>query len=225
MLFELTLERLITWIPAVLIALTFHEFAHGWVALRLGDHTARNAGRLTLNPVPHLDPIGTLLLFVVGFGWAKPVPVNPFNFRGDVKKGLMYVSFAGPGANLVLAFAGAVALGVVMGATGALGDVQSFQAFHHSFLGRSLEALILVNLILAFFNLIPVPPLDGSKILAGLLPGRQEWLYSLERFGIIILLVLVFSGAIGTLFRSVIFPMYDFLFLNVSVRIAGFLTF
>lgn len=215
MLFELSVERILTWIPAVLIALTFHEYAHAWMATRLGDRTARNAGRLTLNPVPHLDPIGTLLLFVVGFGWAKPVPVNPYNLRGDIKQGLMLVSLAGPGANLLLAFIGTVVLGVSMGMVG-------FAAGIDSPLGNILQAVILVNLILAFFNLLPIPPLDGSKILAGLLPGRQEWLYSLEQYGIIILLVLVFTGAIESLFRLIIMPVYTFLLTNVALNIARF---
>jgi Zn-dependent protease len=214
-LFELSVERILTWIPAVLIALTFHEYAHAWMATRLGDRTARNAGRLTLNPVPHLDPIGTLLLFVVGFGWAKPVPVNPYNLRGDIKQGLMLVSLAGPGANLLLAFIGTVVLGVSMGMVG-------FAAGIDSPLGNILQAVILVNLILAFFNLLPIPPLDGSKILAGLLPGRQEWLYSLEQYGIIILLVLVFTGAIESLFRLIIMPVYTFLLTNVALNIARF---
>jgi Zn-dependent protease len=214
---ELSADRILSWIPAVLIALTFHEYAHGWMALRLGDHTARLAGRLTLNPIRHLDPIGTLLLFVVGFGWAKPVPVNPLNFRGDMKQGMMVVSLAGPGANLVLAFAGAVILGVVMGIHGMAGL--------ESPLGSVLQAVVLVNLILAFFNLLPIPPLDGSKILAGLLPGRQTWLYSLEQYGIIILLVLVFTGAIGKLWQLVIMPAHAFLFDKVAVGIARFLLF
>ncbi|MEW6458507.1 MAG: site-2 protease family protein [Bacillota bacterium] len=219
MLLEMSAERLIAWIPAVLIALTFHEFAHGWVAKRLGDYTAARAGRLTLNPIPHLDPIGTLLLFVVGFGWAKPVPVNPYNFHGDIKRGMMLVSLAGPGTNLVVAIAGAVILGVVMGTLHLTGDPHSMPAFGNFFLVRILDAVILVNLILAVFNLLPVPPLDGSKILAGLLPGRQEWLYNLERFGILILLVLVFTGAIRALFSLVIAPVHSQL-LSLAFAIA-----
>ncbi len=215
---DLSVERILAWIPAVLIALTFHEYAHGWMALRLGDHTARLLGRLTLNPIRHLDPIGTLLLFLVGFGWAKPVPVNPYNFRGDIKRGLLLVSAAGPAANLILACAGAVLLGLIIGLFGLYAGL-------HSPLGMIVQAVILVNLILAFFNLLPIPPLDGSKILAGLLPGRQTWLYSLEQYGIIILLVLVVTGVIRQLWERVIEPAYAFLFNNITANIAGFLMF
>lgn len=190
------LERLVFWMPAVLVGLTFHEFAHGWMAAKLGDNTAKHAGRLTLNPIPHIDPVGMLLLFVAGFGWAKPVPVNPYNIRGDQLKGLMLVSLAGPASNVVVALAGTVVL--------------AFVGFN-SVLTPFLTPVILVNLILAFFNLLPVPPLDGSKILAGLFPGARGLLQSLEQYGLIILLVLVFSGAIGALFRLVIHPIYVFL--------------
>jgi Zn-dependent protease len=190
------LDRLVYWMPAVLVGLTFHEFAHGFVAEKLGDKTARHAGRLTLNPIAHIDPVGMLLLFVAGFGWAKPVPVNPYNIRGDRLKGLMLVSLAGPASNVLVALAGTVVLGIVG---------------FNSVITPFLTPVILVNLILAFFNLLPVPPLDGSKILAGLFPGARGLLESLEQYGLIILLVLVFSGAIGALFRAVIFPVYAFL--------------
>ncbi len=197
---ELSLERILTWIPAVLVGLTFHEYAHGWVALRYGDPTAKLAGRLTLNPIPHLDPIGTILLFLVGFGWAKPVPVNPMNFQGNARQGMMAVSLAGPGANFILALISTIALAFLLNlyGLGLLGTP----------LGSIIQALILVNIILAVFNLLPIPPLDGSKILAGLLPGPQTWLYKLEQYGIIILLVLVFTGAIRLLFNYIILPAY-----------------
>lgn len=193
---EVMLHRLIYWMPAILIGLTFHEYAHGWAAEKLGDRTARMAGRLTLNPLPHLDPVGFLLLILAGFGWAKPVPVNPYNLRGDKRTGMMLVSMAGPATNIGLALIAAALLSVV-GAD--------------SILVPFVLAMILVNLILAFFNLLPIPPLDGSKILAGLFPGSSRLLAHVEQYGFIILIILVFSGAISVLFSGVITPVYEML--------------
>lgn len=194
---EVILHRLIYWMPAILIGLTFHEYAHGWAAEKLGDNTARLAGRLTLNPLPHLDPVGFGLLILAGFGWAKPVPVNPHNLRGDKRTGMMLVALAGPATNVGLALAATVLLGA------AASTAPSLAPF--------LAATILVNLILAFFNLLPIPPLDGSKILAGLIPGSGRLLAYLEQYGFIILIVLVFSGAISVLFQGVIEPLYKLL--------------
>ncbi|MDQ0285711.1 Zn-dependent protease [Desulfofundulus luciae] len=182
-------------LPAIVLGLTFHELAHGWVADRLGDPTARYQGRLTLNPLAHVDVIGLIMLFVVGFGWAKPVPVNPYNFRSDMRQGIMLVSLAGPAANMLLATAGAVALGL--------------GAWKLPYGQEIVLKIIHINVILAVFNLLPVPPLDGSKILAGLLPGRQQWLYMLESYGTIILLLLLFTGIIGKVLRWIIIPLYN----------------
>ncbi len=190
---DVLVYRLVYWIPAILVGLTFHEYAHGRVAEKLGDKTARYAGRLTLNPLPHLDPIGFLLLLLAGFGWAKPVPVNPYNLRGDVRTGLMLVSLAGPATNILLALGAAVLLSIV-------GPASPIVAW--------IDPLIWINLVLAFFNLIPIPPLDGSKILAGLIPGSSALLAHLERYGFIILIVLVFSGAISALLGGVVYPVY-----------------
>ncbi|MEW6447548.1 MAG: site-2 protease family protein [Bacillota bacterium] len=188
---------------AFVVGITLHEFAHGWAANKLGDPTARYAGRLTLNPIAHLDPIGTVLvpalLVVTGsrfvFGWAKPVPINPNNFR-DRRQGIILVSLAGPIGNLVVALAGAV-LFRLMAATSSAASV--------------LVWMVYINVFLAFFNLIPVPPLDGSKVLAGLLPGRQEWLIYLEQYGMIILLLLIFTGVIGRLVEFIVLPLSYFL--------------
>ncbi len=164
--------------PPILFALTIHEYAHGWVAYRFGDPTAKLAGRLTLNPLVHLDPLGTILLFVARIGWAKPVPVNPYYFR-DPRRDLLWVSLAGPASNLLAAFA----FGLVCRALG----ITSFYRLDPGVLGL-LEFMLIfsvyINIILAVFNLIPVPPLDGSKILAGLLSRDAERTYeAYARYG------------------------------------------
>jgi Zn-dependent protease len=159
------LNLLFIILPAILIALTVHECAHAWVAFRLGDPTARDAGRLTLNPLPHLDPIGTLMLIVTtmsgygSFGWAKPVPVNPYNFT-NLKRDDILVSLAGPASNILLALVFGYTLRLLPGSLLAPGILFFF---HIS---------IAINIGIAFFNLIPVPPLDGSHILASLIPDR-----------------------------------------------------
>lgn len=171
----------------LLFSVILHEVMHGLVALRYGDHTAESAGRLTLNPLPHVDPIGTILLpgllLISGspflFGWAKPVPVNPLNFR-DIKRGEIAVSLAGIGANLMLALIGAVGIHL------------SVEFWTNSLLIRSLSFMVSINLVLAFFNLIPVPPLDGSRVLMALAPYElAKKIAGLERYGILILLFLL----------------------------------
>ncbi|MBE3584609.1 MAG: site-2 protease family protein [Thermoanaerobacter sp.] len=192
-----SLYEMALMLPGIILGLTFHELAHGWVADRLGDTTARYQGRLTLNPLAHVDVIGLIMLFIAGFGWAKPVPVNPYNFRGDMRRGLMLVSLAGPATNMLLAVAGAAALGL--------------GAWKLPYGQEIVINIIHINVILAVFNLLPIPPLDGSKILAGVLPGRQPWLYMLENYGIIILLLLLFTGIIGKVLRWIIVPLYEVL--------------
>jgi Zn-dependent protease len=147
--------------PVILIALTFHEFAHGWVALKLGDSTASDEGRLTLNPVSHLDIFGTIMLLLGPFGWAKPVPVNPRNFINP-KRDLLLVSLAGPVSNIILALLFGYSMRVVM---------SYYPSLLSEHLNYFLQLSILINIGIAFFNLIPIPPLDGSKILMGLLPN------------------------------------------------------
>ncbi|TEB06713.1 Peptidase family M50 [Pelotomaculum schinkii] len=176
-----SLNTIALTLPAIIIGLTFHEYAHGWVAKQLGDRTAEAHGRLTINPVAHLDPVGFILLILAGFGWAKPVPVNPYNLRGDIKRGMLLVSLAGPATNFLLAVVSAVLLGL-------------FGSMQIPYFNIIMQYMIVINVVLAIFNLIPIPPLDGSKILAGLLPGRQEWLDQLESYGPILLIVLVFFG-------------------------------
>lgn len=173
-------------LPGMLTGLTFHEFSHAWMANRMGDPTAKMMGRLTLNPLRHLNIIGTLALVFLGFGWAKPVPINPDNFK-DRRKGTLLVSIAGPGSNLVLALLFAVLFRLV----GLISlQTSSVIAYIQGILGLA----VFYNLILAFFNMIPIPPLDGSQILFSLLPLRYtNALLWLQRYGFIILLVLIFT--------------------------------
>jgi Zn-dependent protease len=171
-------------LAAVVVAATVHEFAHALVADRLGDPTARNLGRLSLNPVVHLDLLGTLFFVVFGFGWARPVPVNPRNFT-DPRGGMLQVALAGPLANVMVAFI----VGALLKAPGLPLDPVT---------GAALSVLIWINVILALFNLIPIPPLDGSRILEALLVGRQALTYHrLQPYGTLLLLVLLYTGIVG----------------------------
>jgi Zn-dependent protease len=206
-------QVIILLIPPILLALTFHEFMHGWVANLLGDPTARLAGRLTMNPLVHLDPIGTLMIFLVRFGWARPVPVDPHNFRNP-KQGLLLVSLAGPSANMLLAFL-----------SGML--VRIFHAGQLNFLPENvwtpiyamLRYSLQINLALAIFNLIPIPPLDGSKILYGLLPHRQENVFFyLERYGPLILMGVILFGMIT---RISILGAFIYPFVNYFAKLFG----
>ena len=184
-------QVIILLIPPILLALTFHEYMHGWTAYKMGDPTAKMAGRLTMNPIAHLDPIGTLMLFLVHFGWARPVPVDPRYFRNP-KRDMLIVAAAGPLANMLIALL-----------SGLLARL--FQGGYFSFLPLSvLQPLytmvvlsLQINLALAIFNLLPIPPLDGSKILMGLVPPRYEaqinWL---ERYGSFILMAVIIVGMV-----------------------------
>jgi len=198
------------WLPAILIALTFHEFAHGWVADRLGDRTPFYQGRLTLNPLPHIDWVGFLMLLIFKFGWAKPVQVDPRNFKNvSYKKGMMMVSLAGPGMNMLLALVSMLLLKLLI-------PYQSNEWV--GLLAPLLTPLVYINLILAAFNLIPVPPLDGSKILAGILPDSgARFIYSLEQYGPLILLLLIVTDMVG----KILWPLVNILYgiLNVIVAL------
>jgi len=167
----------------LLYSIIIHELAHGWVAYRMGDPTAKYAGRLTLNPIRHLDPIGTAMLFIFGFGWARPVPVN-FNQIHSTRLGLVLVSSAGIVANMVFAFLAVLLLRLL--APSSSGSI-----------GQFLYYLAQINIMLASFNLIPIPPLDGSKILMGFMPERFQYALSrLEPFGFFIIIGLLYLGAL-----------------------------
>lgn len=208
-MFEDYIQRMILLAPPILLALTVHECAHAWVASRLGDQTARMLGRVTLNPLKHLDPIGTLALFLSGmFGWAKPVPVNPRNFR-HISRGMMLVALAGPLSNIFLAgiSAGVYKFFLILG--------PSFMAkapgiYEPLFIMVRLS--LILNVSLAVFNMLPVPPLDGSKVLTYLLPPNQAFAFSrIEPYGFIILLMLIVTGVISTVISPLIFFMVGIL--------------
>lgn len=172
----------------LLVAFSVHELAHALTADRMGDYTPRSQGRITLNPLRHLDPFGTIMLLISGFGWAKPVMVNPYNLRGNPRTGMAIVAAAGPISNLVLAALAAIPfqLGLLPITFDAGGGVLPSLPF-------LLFQFVWINLILAFFNLIPVPPLDGYKILLGVLPPEIGFrLRPLEQYGFLILLGLIF---------------------------------
>lgn len=172
-------------IPALLIALTVHEYAHARVAVAFGDPTPRIAGRVTLNPIAHLDPFGLLMLWIAQFGWAKPVPINPYNFRNG-RTGVILVSLAGVAANFLTALVCAILLKL------------SFRMDMPRELFWVLQMTIQYNVVLAVFNLIPIPPLDGSQIITSVLPGRQAYAFeSIGRYGPFILMFLVITGVIG----------------------------
>jgi len=185
----MNLQYIILLVPPILLALSFHEYMHGWVAYKLGDPTAEMEGRLTMNPLAHLDPIGTIMVFLVHFGWAKPVPVNPINLSNP-KKDMIYVSVAGPLANMFLALLSGIILrltrfGIFDFLPGAI-----LQPFFNMMV-LSLQ----INVALAFFNLLPLPPLDGSKILFGFLPEKYEHIAIwLRQYGGFILMGLILLG-------------------------------
>lgn len=185
---DLDIPTLIARAVVLLIAFTIHELAHALTADWLGDPTPRRMGRVTLNPLAHLDPFGTLLLLVAGFGWAKPVLVNPMNMRGSPRTSMAIVAIAGPLSNIIMATVAAIPL--------RLGLVEPVFSSGPGFLPSPafmLFEFIFINLILAFFNLIPIPPLDGSKILYAILPENLAYqLQGIERFGFIILMAIVF---------------------------------
>ncbi len=188
-------QELVITIPVFLLALTVHEFAHGWVANRLGDPTARLQGRLTMNPLAHLDPIGALAIVLIHFGWAKPVPVD-YRYLKQPRRDMMLIAAAGPLSNLLLGAASALCLRAI--AWMPWGQESAWLALP---LGNIFYAGVVTNVLLAVFNLLPIPPLDGSRVLSGLLPVRQAISYNrLEPYGFVIIFLLFFSGITGPVF-------------------------
>tara|TARA_B110000438_G_C15750886_1_gene622900 strand:- start:621 stop:1259 length:639 start_codon:yes stop_codon:yes gene_type:complete len=184
MLFRLPFEVLIILLPILIFSLCFHEFAHGYIAYKLGDNTASNQGRLTLNPLNHLDPIGSLMILFVGFGWAKPVPVNPVNFI-DPRKDMMKVAFAGPASNLLLAFIG--------------GSSMRFINYFNINLNESMLLVfyffVFINISLAIFNLLPISPLDGSQIFGNYISKyNPEIAWKMQVYGPKILMGIILIG-------------------------------
>lgn len=189
-MFGFDIASLIANIPALMIGFAFHEFAHAWVADRLGDPTPRSQGRLTLNPFVHLDLFGTLMAVLYQFGWAKPVMTNPHYFKGNKLRGRMLVSLAGPLMNLFTAFLALFLWYLTM--HWLHGSAWS------SIIAQMFKAIVLMNLGLGVFNLLPIPPLDGFGVLGGLLPGRLAYrLLALEQYGMIILVLLLFTDILS----------------------------
>jgi Zn-dependent protease len=200
-------------LPVLLFSVIVHELAHGWVALRLGDPTASEAGRLTLNPIPHIDPIGSVLIPLMSLAtagrifiaWAKPVPVNPANFQNPRRDDAL-VSIAGPISNLILAACCTAAV-IAMGFAGGILTVEESTTGHAllMFLYRMLYGGIYLNVLLAVFNVLPVPPLDGSHLLTAMLPARAASAYRRIGFlGIFALILLLNVPAVGAVFEGII---------------------
>ena len=187
-MFGLSISSLLSRAFTLIIAFTVHEFAHAWTANQLGDDTPRYRGRLTLNPLAHLDPLGTLMLLFAGFGWAKPVEVNPYALRRKTPAGMMIVAVAGPLSNLMLALLASIPFQLGLVALPLLGQTSAFLPT----LSEFLIEFIWINLILLFFNLLPIYPLDGEKVAEYFLPAEgQDFLYRIRPYSMYILFGLI----------------------------------
>ena len=198
-------DTFIFFVIALVIAITIHEFSHAWVATLLGDPTAKLSGRVTLNPISHLDPLGTIMIFLAGFGWGRPVPYNP-NFVRKGKLGEALIALAGPVSNIIMAFLFALPARIYFWQTGVFPTDNIF---------RFLAIVVTLNVLLAAFNLIPVPPLDGSKVLYLILDklslGHVDWA-AFERVGPMVLLAVIFAERLFGI--SIIFRILEpFIFL------------
>ncbi|MGC1455370.1 MAG: site-2 protease family protein [Nitrospirota bacterium] len=212
-------QKIVIMAPPLIFAIVLHEVSHGWVANKLGDHTARDHGRLTLNPISHIDLFGTiimpLLLFVATsgkmvFGYAKPVPINPYNFKNP-KKDMALSSLAGPGINLIMALAFSFLLRVALPPLESLLPKASWDLFVLP-ITLMLGYGVVINVVLAVLNLIPIPPLDGSRVVYWLLPDKPAAVYyRLEPYGTLILMALIMFGALGKIMTPVLRPILSLL--------------
>jgi len=216
------LRSLFTWVPGLALGVILHEYAHGFIAYKNGDPTAKNYGRLTVNPMAHIDLFGSILLPIVlillnsgiVFGYAKPVPINPRYFR-NYRKGMRNTSLAGPVTNLLVAFAAGLVYGLFIwlvsyfsGGIAGMSDT-GYNAF--TIFNQLFQNTIYINIFLAIFNFIPIPPLDGSKILASFLPDDAMYKYlSIGKFGFIFIFIFIFL--LGGIFWAVLSPAFNFLY-------------
>jgi len=203
---NLTPELLIMRLIAVIIGLTVHEFSHGFASYLLGDRTAKHDGRLSLNPIRHIDPLGMALIMIFGFGWAKPVMVNPYNLKKP-KRDMAIISIAGPLSNFIVAFIATLAFAFMFVFTSA-----------NSMVMELVFTIIIINIVLGVFNLIPIPPLDGSKILALFLPPHLYWRYTGFRHGFILVIILIATPISSWIIEPVLMAIYSG-FSTVAVRI------
>lgn len=225
---NLTIITIMLRVPAILIAFAVHEFFHGYAAYLLGDMTAQRDGRLSLNPMRHLDPLGTIMLLIVGFGWAKPVMINPYNLRNP-KQDMAIIALAGPLSNFAMAF---VAIFIGVGLAFNLGggnpidvlqnhlylfnNVQQFTA--RGLLFNFIGVFAIINLSLGIFNLLPIPPLDGSKIFTFFLPDELYFRFISFRYGFFILIALVLTNIVGVVLSMGVTALWDMMaWLPISI--------
>ena len=218
-LFHINRYVILARVVIVLLILPLHEFAHGWVARKFGDDTAEAAGRLTVNPIAHLDPFGSVLLLFTGFGWAKPVPINPARMRNP-RQGVIWTSLAGPLSNLLAALVGIILLQVeVPFLNQHLDNVVLYGIYYF------LQGFVSINISLAVFNLIPIPPLDGSNILLGFLPYKAiYWVQQHRQVISFVFLILIFSDFLDTplsYLQQLIFKGFTFLTNWVPLMVSG----